>query len=110
MSDQALVTELLFNGAPTTGTYQRRMNRLAHFIERNHSVLYRRESEARRMEEYNQRAKFNQSHKSPDWALNYLRNYKTNTSTSIVSRQHARTNYVTLFTLQNNTRGSNQTS
>ena len=74
MSDQALVTELLFNGAPTTGSYYRRMYRLARFIEYNQSVLYRRESEARRMEEYNQRAKFNQSHKSPDWALNYLRN------------------------------------
>jgi hypothetical protein len=110
MSEQALVTELLFNGAPTTGSYQRRMNRLAHFIERNHSVLYMRESEARRMEEYNQRAKFNQSHRSPDWALNYLRNYKTNSLTSIASRQHARTNYVTLFSLQDTSTRPSQTS
>jgi len=105
MSDQALVTELLFNGAPTTGSYYRRMYRLSRFIEYNQSVLYLREAEARRMEEYNQRAKFNQSHKSPDWALNYLRNYKTNSSTSNVSRQYARPN---LFSLQDNpTRSSN---
>ena len=107
MSDQALVTELLFNGAPTTGSYYRRMNRLARFIEYNQAVSYLRESDARRMEEYNQRAKFNQSHKSPDWALNYLRNYKTNTSTSIVPRTYAR---ATLFSLQDNPTRSSQTS
>ena len=110
MSDQALVTELLFNGAPTTGSYYRRMYRLARFIEYNQSVSYLRDSEARRMKEYNQRAKFNQSHKSPDWALNYLRNYKTNSSTSIVSRQHARPNYITLFSLQDTPTGSSNSS
>ena len=110
MSDQALVTELLFNGAPTTGSYYRRMNRLARFIEYNQSVLYLRESEARRMKEYNQRAKFNQSHKSPDWALNYLRNYKTNSSTSIVPKPYVRPNYITLLSVQDNTTRSSNTS
>ena len=74
-SSQRLNTELLKLGAHTSGSYARRVERLHRFL--TYGPRRTRAWEAKRTADLNQRGKFNQSERSAAWALNYLRNYKT---------------------------------
>jgi hypothetical protein len=58
--DNYINSQLRSYGARISGSYQRRMERLRRFAD-------------------NQRGRFNQSERSAAWALDYLRNYKTET-------------------------------
>lgn len=73
MTEQQLNSRLLFHGAHTSGSYNRRLERLHRFENYNHEREFHRN--AKITAELNQRGKFNQSERSAAWALLYLRNY-----------------------------------
>uniref|UniRef100_A0A6C0F8V0 Uncharacterized protein n=1 Tax=viral metagenome TaxID=1070528 RepID=A0A6C0F8V0_9ZZZZ len=74
-SSQRLNTELLKVGAHTSGSYERRVERLKRFL--TYGPRRTRAWEAKLTADMNQRGKFNQSERSAAWALTYLRTYKT---------------------------------
>jgi hypothetical protein len=73
MNEQKLNSRLLLHGAHTSGSYERRLARLARFENYNREPEVRRN--ARITAELNLRGKLNQSERSAAWALLYLRNY-----------------------------------
>lgn len=75
MTEQELNSRLLLHGACTSGSYNRRLERLRRF--ENYNPLPEIRRNARMTAELNQRGKFNQSERSAAWALMYLRNYGT---------------------------------
>jgi hypothetical protein len=81
LPDQFVNTHLLHYGARTSGTYQRRMQRLHRFIEA--SKLNKKKYDAMISDEMDLRGKLNQSERSAAWALVYLRNYKTETNEAV---------------------------
>lgn len=80
-SSQRLNTELLKVGAHTSGSYERRVERLQRFL--TYGPRRTKAWEKKRNAELNQRGKFNQSERSAAWALTYLRDYKTETRQSV---------------------------
>ncbi len=72
ISDQQLNSKLLQYGAHTSGSYERRLDRLVRFM----SYPSTKVRDAQITADIDQRGKFNQSEKSAAWALLYLRNYK----------------------------------
>jgi site-specific recombinase XerD len=75
LTDQQLNSQLLRHGAHTSGSYDRRLERLHRFIsyDRTNKTKPR---DAKITAALNQRGKFNQSERSAAWALTYLRNYQ----------------------------------
>jgi len=75
ISDQQLNSKLLHYGADTSGSFDQKLQRLIRFMR----YVPNKSRDAQITAELNQRGKFNQSERSREWALPYLRNYKTET-------------------------------
>jgi hypothetical protein len=73
MTDQQLNSRLLFHGAHTSGSRERRLDRLFRFENYNHAREFYRN--AKITADLNLRGRLNQSERSAAWALLYLRNY-----------------------------------